>query len=452
MGDRSRDYDRARERDRERDRDRDRDDRRRSLDMPQFTGREDSRVGDHEFNFEFPRSAQADSYRPSQDNRDDYQRSRAPPTGPRSSRRGGGGGRGGRGGYDRGGRGSRDGKPFVFTAPVPAHERPILYFDTREKTPELMAGMVAGSGDRFKEDAEEQDEEVNGGEGEDRDTPMEVSDGEGESGEKVLAAEVEGETKPEKKPDVISMIRAFKSKAAAAQRNAVAENDDFIPLSFDGDDKPEPESEPEPEPEQGRKMRRANDGHRIVEHHGRERNGSDSNISPTGGFSHRDHHYQRAEERQPVRDVGPPGATGAAPSAASLPPPPSSTIKFNLSDKAKDVATGEQSKPRPAFTEGKDIPWPPPPPPTDLPPPPPPPPGERPLPQLDIPKKRKFEDFSGRRGGGGPHLDGNIKHQYQIVRGSSIDPAPWVKMGGDHSRCFDVGDWYVYSHIDPLFR
>lgn len=396
-----------------------------------------------------------DSYRPGQD---DHQRSRAPPTGPRrgghGGARGGSGNIGGRGGYDRGGRGGRDGKPFVYNPPVPAHERPILYFDTRGKTPELMEGMAPGNGDRFKEDPEEQDEEVDVDVGEDRekDAPMEISDNEGETGEageKAKKVDAEGETKPEKKPDVFSMIRAFKAKTAATQRNAVADNDDFIPLSFDNDIN-KAESEPEPEPEQGRKMRRANDGHRIVENYGRERN-SNPKTSPNGGFSHRDQHYQRVEERQPVRDVGPPGAASIGPSAASLPPPPplGSTIKFNLGDKAKEIAAGGPSKPAQSFNKGGDIPWPPPPPPMDILPPPPPPPPSRPLTHLDLPRKRKFEDFTGRRGT--QHLDGNIQPKYQIPRGIKIDPVPWVKLGGDHSRCFDMGDWYVYLRMNLLF-
>lgn len=434
MADRNRDYDR----DRDRDRNRDRDDRRPSKDMPRFTGRDDSRAGDHEFTFEHPHQLQGgDSYRPNHDDRDDRQRSRAPPSGPRGGRgrggpRGGrGGGGGGGGGYGRG-RGSGDGKPFVFIPAVPAHERPILYFDAREKTPELMAGMALGSGDRFKEDVEEQDEEGVEGVERDKDTPMEISDNEDETGETTQKAEVEGEPKPEKKPDVISMIRAFKSKASATQRNAVADNDDFIPLSFDNDDvaKDESESELEPEPEQGRKMRRANDGHRIVEHHGRERAESDPR------FSHRDHHYQ---ERQPARDVGPPGAITSGP-AAALPPPPS------LGDRGKDIAAREQSKSAQAsLKKGTDIPWPPPPPPMDLPPPPPPPPGDGPLGELDIPKKRKYDDFTVR--GNNQIIDGNIREKYRLQSGGDMDPVPWVRHGADHSRCFDMADWYVYACV-----
>lgn len=438
MADRSRDYDR--DRDRDRDRERDRDDRRPSKDMPRFTGREDSRVGDHDFTFEHSHQLQGgDCYRPGQDDRDDRQRSRP---GPRGGGRGRGGSRGGRGagggggggGYGRG-RGG-DGKGFVFTPAVPAHERPILYFDAREKTPELMAGMALGSGDRFKEDAEEHGEELDDADEGNKDTPMEISDNEGEAGETPQKTETEGEAKPEKRPDVISMIRAFKSKALSTQRNAVAENDDFIPLSFDDNhakDASESESEPEPEREQGRKMRRANDGRRIVEHHGRERVDSDSR------FSHRDHHYQ---ERQPARDVGPPGATAAAHSAA-LPPPPS------LGDRVKEISSRELSKhAQTAFEEGSDMPWPPPPPPppTDLPPPPPPPRNGR-FRHSDIPQKRKYDDFSMK--GNRQLFDGNIKDKYRVPAGSNLDPVPWVKEGGDHSRCYEMTDWYVFACFCP---
>ncbi|KAH0608142.1 uncharacterized protein H6S33_002194 [Morchella sextelata] len=470
MGDRGDRYTPSHSRDNDRDYDHDRrdrggdryphDDRRPPSEMPRFTGREDSRANGHEFSFEHSRQLPTDSYRP--DSND--QRSRAPPSGPRrgAGRSGSSRGRGG-GNFARGG---RDGKPFVFHAPVPAHERPILYFDTREKTPELMEGMAPGSGDRFKEDIEDG---VNEGQVEGEyeceekkddtmDTPMEMSGNEGEAESGSAPKDKVGEEKvgkSEKKPDVISMIRAFK-KQTATTRNEVAENDDFIPFSFIDEpaapqqqqSESESEYEAEREREEGRKMRRANDGHRIVEHHGRSKDLSSGDLkSPSaGGFSHRDALYSRVDEKKPVQDFGPPGASTfmAAPAALSAPPGLGEPIKLNLEEGSKKVSTVEHlPKPAKSFNnKDGDMPWPPPPPSplTSVPAPPPPPPTGVGI-HMDIPKKRKFDEFNRKRNVNPATADGNVKPEWAIKPGSGVDPIPWVRGGADHSRSLETTDW-----------
>lgn len=446
MGDRGDRYTPSHNRDRDHDRDRrdrgdDRyphEDRRAPGDMPRFTGREDSRANGHEFSFEHSRQLPTtDSYRPDSN---DQRSSRVPNGGARrgAGRSGAPRGRGG-GNFPRG---SRDGKPFVFHAPVPAHERPILYFDTREKTPELMEGMASGSGDRFKEDiGNESGDEYEGEEGKDDtlDTPMEMSDDDQDAesgGAPKDKLEEEKREKVEKKPDVISMIRAFK-KQITSTRNEVAENDDFIPFSFVDDavqqhSESESEYEAEREREEGRKMRRANDGHRVVEHHGRSRDLSRGDLkSPSAGdFSHRDALYSRVDEKRPLQDTGPPGASTfmATSIALSTPPGLGEPIKPNSGEGSKDVSADDHL-PKPMKSSNNNegnIPWPPPP--TSVP------------ALVDIPKKRKFGEID-RRNVGSTTIDGNVKPEWAIKPDSGVDPTPWIRGGADHSKSLETTDW-----------
>lgn len=388
------------------DRDRDRRD-----DGPhQFTGRGDPNHSDYQFNFQHQQQLprETDAYRP-QYNRapDNEKRSRAPPTGPRrmpNSKQ------------------SNTKQAWVKKPPVPAYDRPILSLNAREKTPELMAGMITGGEYLVALDEGGEGENTAGPEYDANDeVEMEFSDGEdvtvGPVAPPDAANEADQFVEAEKKRmDVISMIRSFKTKALAEKpRNPIAENDDFIPLSFGDEGKPKErlqDWDQDRDQEDGYKKRKKNDG--------------TADVSPRSNFSHRDNHYSRYEGKRSPKDLGPPG-TSDAPNFKLSPPPGLSGVKTTTTrpvkapnnrepqghDHGSSAASRRNAGPR----------------------------SPKPVPRrlLDVPqgRKRKHAQITHKR----TEVDGNIKDEYWAS--PSIDPVPWTKMGGDHSRCLNMGAWYV---------
>ena len=237
----------------------------------------------------------------------------------------GGGGRGGGGGGDGGVR-----RPWV---PIPAHSRPMMVYK-REKTPEQLEGMVSSgiyAGGWEAEGGENENDEDG-----DESVQMELDYGDVEAdvetaspvlvrdikdGEEAVSAEKE-------RVDVITMIRKAKAKptVAAGQRNAVADNDDFISFALSDDEKGiEKEWGTEDrgiDEDHGRKARKVNDGRRVDTH-------ALPSAGQNRGFSHRESLHQyldgRNDEAPPPPagvDLGPPGATGMTIIPSNLPPPP----------------------------------------------------------------------------------------------------------------------------------
>jgi non-canonical poly(A) RNA polymerase PAPD5/7 len=309
---------------------------------------------------------------------------------------------------------------------VPAYDRPILSLNAREKTPELMAGMVTG-GEYLVAPDETDGEEGGGGENtagpecDANEVEMEFSDSDAKHDSAAPpdpATEADQFVEAEKKRmDVISMIRSFKTKPLAEKpRNPIAENDDFIPLSFGDERKPrkrfQDKAQDRDQEEDGSKRRKKNDG--------------TTDISPGSKFSHRDNHFSQYEEKQLPRDPGAPG-TSDAPNFKLSPPSglsgvktpttksvktPNSRESQNRSDSSK-AASGRNTSPRPPHPISKKL--------------------------LDIPqgRKRKHAEITHRR----TEVDGNITSEYQASHG--INPVPWTKIGSDHSRCLSMGAWYV---------
>ncbi|KAI5850323.1 hypothetical protein DFP73DRAFT_472666 [Morchella snyderi] len=60
---------------------------------------------------------------------------------------------------------------------------------------------------------------------------------------------------------------------------------------------------------------------------------------------------------------------------------------------------------------------------------------------MDIPKKRKFDEFNRKRNVNPATADGNVKPDWAIKPGSGADPIPWVRGGADHSRSLETTDW-----------
>ncbi|KAL7275436.1 hypothetical protein RUND412_001624 [Rhizina undulata] len=420
---------------------------------PQFTGRPDAPHDNYDFTFSH---------------------SRQPPTGPAGStdsyrpryngdRRGGRRAGEGRGGVQRppfSPRRERWKKP----TPIPAHERPILYFDSKEKTPELMEGMETSWG--FNKLTEDQDQDGNSlaaGEGDDleEDVEMEISDGDEEKGEeqdkqdqatngKGTLRVIEGQDfveEEKKRTDVIEMIRSAKNKLAQTDqpRNAIAENDDFIPLSFDFPNEvppPSPSEEEELDEDSsdrrqngGRKLRKLNDGRRS------QVDEEEEIMEEKKPFSHRDHFYAQFPPKNV--DNGPPGASISA--RGPLPPPPGlgESLKFNnLASKDSDkklpsVVKKEEQNDNYTWVPSEDEEH------------------KSPTPKksrqavADVPsRKRKRSDRYGKKL---VHkvIDGNIVDDYVVVDG--IDPLPWMKRGGDHSRCLDMCDWLHKEIIDFVY-
>jgi non-canonical poly(A) RNA polymerase PAPD5/7 len=378
-----------------------------------------------------------------------------------------GGNRGGRGGgapFKR--------KPFV---PLPAHDRPILSFDYREKTPELMPGMVTAGFELANngEEEEEEEKEENGGEQGDEEVPMEHSDDDEPAASGSIAPEetvpstapeteegkastvviptvngaekklevVEGKDFVEadkKRIDVITMIRQAKAKAAAEKeikKDSVAANDDFISLNFD-DDKPkksESESDEEREYDNYRKRRRLND---------RAKASTDLPEDVPRPFSHRESLHGPYIPKDPEND-GPPGvAPGVGPlsRAGKLPPPPGpsqevrkalgrrkghedSPSDYDSYDDYDDEDYDPESLGMAGAAGAADFDF-------DGP---------------DIPRtrKRKHDQISM----GNHKVDGNITREWRVKPG--VESAPWTKEAVDHSRSLKMSTWYVYSRPFP---
>lgn len=450
-----RDRDRDRDRDREdRDRDRDRVSRGGPSDMHRFGGGNDRQ----DFRFESERKLPSgsgiggQSYRPGGEYDGDRDRRDRQHRGRDSRDRGRGGG-----GYNRGGRGSGDGgvrRPWV---PIPAHRRPMMVYK-REKTPEQLEGMVSSG--KYAEVGEAEGGENGNDEDEIESVEMEM-DYEGlevdaETTYPVVVEDIkEGEevVKAEKaKMDVITMIRKAKAKpaVAASQRNAVADNDDFISFGFSDDEK-EIEKERGTEDrgideDHGRKARRVNDGRRVDTH------APLSSVGRDRGFSHRELFHQYLDDRKdeappppPGMDHGPPGATGTTIIPSSLPPPPGLS-NLPIGAKAPEaavpggIAFSLPPKPPPPagslpITPNLGI-WPPPPTtsaadiilisssPT--------PPPQKP--SSSHGKKRKLDDTNFT-----VHLTPyGLAPEYMLSRTSQKNPTPWLLH--DHSRTLHPSD------------
>ncbi|KAF8242688.1 hypothetical protein K440DRAFT_607076 [Wilcoxina mikolae CBS 423.85] len=406
-----------------------------------FTGNSKSRYRDQEFQFEhekhLPSRPSRELYGNRYGGRDRNRGDSYRPSDPRAAR----------GGRDRGGRGGAPFKrrPFV---PLPAHDRPILNFDYKEKTPELMPGMVTSGWE--KEEAKEKNEAESG-------EPMEMSDQEDE-GETVPitkpaatidlvaatttvektedtasavaptpVAIVNGVEKLEvtdgkeyveadkKRMDVITMIRQAKAKAAAekaVQKDRVAANDDFISLDF-GDEKPSSESDHEDQ----RKMRRLNDSTKAP-----------LELPPDRPFSHKENIHGVYVPKNPIDD-GPPGV-GPLSRAGKLPPPPGpdkrtrNALRKRGRGRDSDSDSSDEDDYDPHLLRDPAIPVP------DL--------------HPDVPKnrKRKFDEVSR----GNQKIDGNIKWELRPKPG--ISHIPWTEAAKDHSRTLKLSMWLHMEIID----
>ncbi|KAF8427937.1 hypothetical protein EV426DRAFT_529284 [Tirmania nivea] len=329
----------------------------------------------------------------------------------------------GRGEYSRGGRGGGDGGIWRPWVPIPAHSRPMMVYK-REKTPEQLEGMVSSG---LYAEAREAEGEGNWNDGDaDGSVQMEL-DYEGVERDVETASPVvlvedikEGEevVKAEKaKMDVITMIRKAKTKPAvvAAQRNAVADNDDFISFGFSDDEK-EIEKEKGTEDrgideDHGRKARRVNDGRRVDIHAPPPSEGRDR------GFSHRELFHQHLNARKDETPPPPPPGVDLGPPAFSLPPkPPKPAASLPM---IPNMATW----PPPPTTSAADI--------ISISSSPTPPPQK---PSSSHGKKRKLDDTSFIA-----HLTpSGLAPEYMLPRNSQNNPTPWLLH--DHSRTLHPSD------------
>jgi len=392
-----------------------------------FTGSANSNYRDRDFQFEHPRHLPArtqendlQSYRDRGRRGDNF----------RPGSRGGG-----RGGRARGGRNDRE--PFRRTSyvPLPAHNRPILNVDFREKTPELLPGMVTTG--EFETGEEEDDDEE----------PMEMSENEGSftNGDPATLVEpvpekladpitetnsdgpkievVEGQEFVEadkKRMDVIQMIRQSKAKLAAerekeAKKDSVAANDDFISLNFGDEGKSRFESESEDEG--GRKKRKLDDNSKaIVQPPGIYQDAQNGKL-----FSHKEHLHGPYVPKEPL-DEGPPGISTLSRTAKLLPPPgPSNNIRTALRKRSIDPYSSEEMgnynsnsdddhDPENLRHEHRDVPQ---------------------------TRKRKYDEISK-----GKNLDGNVKPELRPKAG--IDHIPWAQ---DHSKTLHMTSWQVPTPV-----
>jgi len=407
-----------------------------------FTGNSNSRYRDQEFQFEHQRHLPSRPPRESdryggRDRGRDRDRNSYRPSGPRAAR----------GGRDRGERGGAPFKkrPFV---PPPAYDRPILSFDYREKTPELLPGMVTSKWE--KEETQEKNEAEEG-------EPMEMNDQEGER-ETVSTAKPTATTDPvaattaentegttstveptpvavvngaeklevtegkeiveadKQRVDVITMIRQAKAKAAAdktIQKDRVAANDDFISLDF-GDEKSSLESDHEDH----RKMRRLNDSTKKP-----------LELPPDRPFSHKEQIHGVYVPKNPI-DEGPPGM-GPLSRAGKLPPPPGpdnrtrNDLRKRRRGRDSDSRSNDEDDYDPeslnvATGQAQDF-------------------------HPDIPKnrKRKYDEISRNS----QKVDGNIKWELRPKPG--INHIPWTQTAKDHSRTLKMTMWYGYLIFRP---
>jgi non-canonical poly(A) RNA polymerase PAPD5/7 len=365
------------------------------------------------------------------------------------------GARGGRGG-NRGGRG---GAPFKKTH-LPAHDRPILSFDYREKTPELMPGMVTAGFELLNDEGNGEEEGEAPMEHSEDDEPATATASTAPEEPAASAAQESGDGKlatltvptangvvekkleviegkefveaDKKRIDVIAMIRQAKAKAAAekeTKKDSVAANDDFISLNFD-DNKPsrkEPESESDEERDYDdhKKRRRLNDRTRAT---------PDLPEDAPRPFSHRESLHGPYVPKEP-EDGGPPGvAPGVGPlsRAGKLAPPPgpSPEVRKALGKRRRgrgaspsdydsyDDSDYEEYNPEDLDVGGV---------------------GGFDFDGPDIPRsrKRKHDKISS----GGNKVDGNITRQWRVKPG--IQSSPWMNGAVDHSRSLKMTTWYV---------
>ncbi|RPA98063.1 hypothetical protein L873DRAFT_1688927, partial [Choiromyces venosus 120613-1] len=385
--------------------DRDRD--RRVDDIRRFTGRGDPNGSNYEFTYQHQRQmpTETDSYRPSNRSQDD---NRGPPRHPKASK------------------GSKVGKrpktkyhpqqqPPPKWTPVPAHERPILSFDVREKTPDLMPGMITGG--EFLSAPDGSGDDVGGNicdlAGSNEEVEMDMSDDENpELAVAKVVPTTEEVVDGQKKPDVISMIRSFKARATVGKpKNPVEDNDDFISLSF-GD---EPTHLDQDDEDSNRKRRKVND--------------KDNRDEPS--FSHRYNHFG------PPKDTGPPGLPPRPLTYRKQSPPPQ-LHDLDLPPRNRSVqqsSNGGSSSLRNAASSHHTF--------FDR--------AGNPIPrtmghnrQLDVPKNRKRSYSDMNRGKSS--IDGNITQEYMASPGK--DPVPWIKMGNDHSRSKNMTNWLHNEILD----
>lgn len=413
-----------------------------------FTGNSDSRYRDRGFDFEHnrqlpERTREADRYREERDRGDSYR--------PRAGRGGRGGGRGGA----RGGAGGMGGAAPYWKKPPPppAHDRPILNHSFREKTPELMPGMITGG---FEVHAAEEEGGEEGG-----DAPMDLSDQEEEvvvvhakSSEPAAAAtkvpeevattedaehvagitttaatttlklpngeekKLEGKEGKEivevekKKVDVIAMIRAAKAKAAKEEvrKDEVAAGDDFISFgSMALDDKPEKQKSEESDYDEHRKMRKLNDSTKAPLEAPR------GPADPSKPFSFKE---QLHGPYIPSVDEGPPGV-GPLSRNAKLPPPPGPGRDTRKALGKRRRGHDDYSDSQDDYDQSLDY--------------------EDAHDHPDVPqnRKRKHDEISR----GNNKIDGNIKWELRPKPG--INHMPWMTAVTDHSKTLKLSVWYV---------
>jgi len=415
---------------------------------PRFTGNANSRHRDREFGFGFehPRRLPLRT----RDTEPD-----------RSGRQGGGGrnrdtyrpgGRGGHGGGASGRGGYRGNKPdFKKWVPLPAHDRPILNFDYREKTPELMAGMVTGgyeidvNEEDTTEDKEDEviegshDEEMASTAGIEIPTPV-APEAEGTAGADDIQVipicdgqleVVEGKEFVEadkKRIDVITMIRQAKKAGSDKEKkkDRMAANDDFISLDF-GEEKKEESLESDLS-DQGdyRKKRRLNDSTIAP---------PESPVDGPGSrpFSHRERLHGPYVSQQPVDDAPPGVGPLSRGQKLGAPPGPSKDVRKALNRKRKgrheeddeeddyDDYDEEDGYDPEALDVGEGV--------------------------QDLPKSRKRKHHEISRGNKNP--DGNVKYEMRAKPG--VNPFPWMTVAQDHSRTLKMSTWYVHSFSYHVF-
>jgi non-canonical poly(A) RNA polymerase PAPD5/7 len=394
-----------------------------------FTGGANSNYRDRDFQFEHPRNLPARTHESEpQSYRDRGRRSDNFRPGSRG---------GGRGGRARGGKNDRE--PFRRTSyvPLPAHNRPILNVNFREKTPELLPGMVTTG--EFETGEEEDDSE----EEDDDEEPTAMSENEepftnedpatliepvpekltgpitemNSDGPKIEVVEGQEFVEADKKRmDVIQMIRQSKAKLAAerekeAKKDSVAANDDFISLNFGDEEKSRLESQSENEG--GRKRQKLNDQSKAAVQPPRIY----QDVPNGKQFSHREHLHGPYVPKEPL-DEGPPGI-GTLSRAVKLPPPPgpSNNIRTALRKRSIDPYSSEETDDY-EFDSGDDYD-----------------PENLRHEHHDVPqtRKRKYDEISK-----GKNLDGNIKPELRPKAG--IDPIPWAR---DHSKTLHMTSWQV---------
>lgn len=302
-----------------------------------------------------------------------------------------------------------------FRKPFQAHERPLLH-QARATTPEQLEGMQKSGFEFPMDEGEDHEEHHDGSEdsgAEDGEAPMEIEEDEDSKPTEsvVKGGDAEELEKAENiKKNVIAMIRkAKKAIPVKEQRNAVADNDDFIPLDFGfGDDnksevaeveeESEEEESEEDEEEERRKIRKTSMA-----------SGTDGDSTPKfavpsdGKFSHRDALHQVLKTQSPKE--GPPGAKGTLTAVAGPPP-----------------GLGEAKKSKNVFGDDDD---------SDA---------EVVTVAPANPKKRKLAERSAKLK---TSMQGHFRYEYRIVPGSRVDATPWMRDDVDHSQTLRMNDWCV---------